>query len=161
MSVFCHQTKSILVEWPFNVKPSALSLTWNPESHPPTHAHPPTSTHPALVSPYVYLTALCAPSRSFMTVWVHQQRQIITSFFLSMAVKGSGSTDWADVESFWVSCLSTGWADADMTTSMWVFIANHSDQDPVWGVSTCVHTKLRVGSRNLDLDQQSNNDLFS
>lgn len=50
-----------------------------PESHPHTPAETPTRTHPpALVSPYIYLTALCAPSRTFMTVWFNQQRQIIT-----------------------------------------------------------------------------------
>lgn len=119
--MFCNESRSILVEWPFNVKPPARSLTWHSETHSHTHT----------LSPRIYLTALCAPSRTFMTVWFAQTHTLRSV----MSVKGSGSTAWADVDSFWVSCLLTGRADADMTTSMWVFIVDHSDQDPVWGVS--------------------------
>lgn len=141
-----HFLWSVLVEWPFNAKSSAVFPTaYLPDTPNPTHAHTHTHTHPSIVSPYIYLTALRAPSKTFMTIWLNQQRQIISfPFFFSFNVsKGIWVHGFnrCSAQSFWVSCLLTGWADADMTTSMWVFIANHSDQDPVGGVSTCVHNK--------------------
>lgn len=93
------------MEQPFNVKRPALS-----------HCVPAqiSLTHPSMLSPYIYLTALCAPSRTFMAVWFHQQRQIITFLLVSlMSVKGSGATDWTDVEVFG-SVVS--WLDKQMQT---------------------------------------------
>lgn len=129
-----------------------------PTGHlPETLTAPPTDTHtdahpPSTVSPYIYLTALCAPSKTFTTVWFNQQRQIISFsffllFFLFIFVFYDGERIWVHgfnmfrEQSFSVTSFSTGRADADMTTSMRVFIANYSDQDPVWGVYTCVHTR--------------------
>lgn len=104
----------------FLVKPSHFwwnsPLMWSSLLFPTANLHKnlnPIHT-PPILSPYIYLTALCAPSRTFLTVWFNQQRQIITFLFVSlMSVKGSGATDWTDVGVFG-SVVS--WLDEQMQT---------------------------------------------
>lgn len=53
-------------------------------------------THPPVVSPYIYLTALRAPSKTFMTAWFNPQRQSFFFYFLFTPVKRCGSLDITD-----------------------------------------------------------------
>lgn len=92
-------------------------------------------THPPVVSPYIYLTALCAPSKTFMTAWFNPQRQsFFFVYFLFTPVKRCGSLDITDFG--WV----VSWLDEQ--TQTWLPLCESSlltsDKDPVWGVSTCV-----------------------
>lgn len=117
-----------------------------PESHPPPQK-PPTHT-PAIVSPYIYLTALCAPSKTFMTVWFNQQRQIITfySFISLMWVKGSGSTDWTDVESKVFGSV-VSWLDEQMQT--WLPLCESSLLTTVTKIQSEVFLPVYIQSRML------------
>lgn len=160
-----HFLWSVLVEWPFNAKSSAVFPTaYLPDTPNPTHARTHTHTHPSIVSPYIYLTALRAPSKTFMTIWLNQQRQIISFpfFFLLMSAKGSGYTDLTDVQRK-VSGSVVSWLDEQMQT--WLPLCESSLLTTVTKIQSEVFlpvyiTKPRVGSRNLDLDQQFNVNLF-
>lgn len=129
---------------------------------PPTHTH----THTPLYSISIHL--LDCLTRTKQNLYDHLIKSTTTDnqfsffFFLLMSAKGSGYTDLTDVQRK-VSGSVVSWLDEQMQT--WLPLCESSLLTTVTKIQSEVFlpvyiTKPRVGSRNLDLDQQFNVNLF-
>lgn len=118
-----------------------------------THKELPLS-HPSIVFPYIYLTALRAPSKTFMTIWLNQHRQIISflSFLFSFFFFSFNVNKGIWVHGFnrcWEQSFGSvvSWLDEQMQT--WLPLCESSLLTTVTKIQSEVFLPVYIQSRTL------------